>query len=119
MNSDSLVITRHSSRFPIICSHGLRSLIERDLMSAHAVESDVRRSSSPFAANSAGRKLTPIMLPPSRERFVVTRPSLTGSSETMNPMWIAVIALAAASEARALRAAMTLTRRRRGGLQHG
>ena len=57
-----------------------------------------RRSSSRFATNSALKKLIPVRLPPGRPRLA-TRPSLTGSSETMKTMGIVVVADLAANAA--------------------
>src|SRR5262249_8845953 len=50
-----------------------------------------RRSSNRFAANSVARKLIPVRLPPGRARLV-TRPSLTGSSETAKTTGMVVVA---------------------------
>ena len=73
-----------------------------------AAGTSVRSSSSRFAASSAAKKLIPVALPPGRARLV-TSPSLTGSSGTMNTVGIVVVACAAATDAGALLAAITLT----------
>jgi len=54
-----------------------------------------RNSSSRFAVSSRLNKLMPVRFPPGRARLV-TRPSLTGSSETENTMRIVVVAPLAA-----------------------
>src|SRR5262245_8084996 len=68
------VSTSRKLEAAIVASVGLRSKATRV-----AVGTSSRRTSSRFAANSAEKKLTPVALPPGRERLV-TRPSLTGSS---------------------------------------
>src|SRR5262245_36470780 len=54
-----------------------------------------RRSSSRFAVNSTLKKLIPVRLPPGRATLV-TRPSLTGSSETAKTTGIVAVAALAA-----------------------
>ena len=56
------------------------------------------QNSSRLVASSAEKKLTPVALPPGRERLV-TRPSLIGSSGTRNTMGVVVVAFTAATEA--------------------
>jgi AAA domain len=61
-----------------------------------ACGTSTRRSSSRFPASSEVRILTPVMLPPGRERFV-TRPSRAGSSPTRKTTGSVVVAALAAN----------------------
>src|SRR5262249_734445 len=70
-----------------------------------------RRSSNRFAANSVAKKLIPVRLPPGRARLV-TRPSLTGSSDTTKTTGMIVVAALAANVDGIVPAAITATRRR-------
>src|SRR5262249_37544813 len=71
-----------------------------------------RSSSSRFAVNSRPIRLTPVRLPLGRARLV-TRPNLTGSSETLNTMgMVAVAPLAASAVAKPPAVAITATCRR-------
>src|SRR5262249_42209162 len=76
-----------------------------------AAGSSSRRSPNRFAANSAEKKLIPVMFPPGR-LSVATRPSFTGSEAVAKTIGIVVVAALAASVAGVPPVAITATLRR-------
>src|SRR5262249_12006376 len=100
-----------SSRFDVsYCNYG--SPRSTSTATRVAVGTISRRSSSRFATNSPVRKLTPVRLPPGRDRLA-TKPRLTGSSLMLKTIGIVEVApLSAKTAAGPPTAVMTVTCRR-------